>query len=695
VTNFTLADVCKTLAGLVLFIPFAFSPGYVIGWLSDVLEFRKRSLGEKSLMALVLSIATVPLLIYLTARFGSMTLAWILTAAAFGTSVVLFVRDLRKEEHPLAGWRGSLLLALCWTVIGLASMVDFHWKDRLYIAASTFDYAVRNQIIESINRTGIRPWNPFFFPGHPVALRYHYFWFLPCSMVSTLGRGWVGPSHAIMAGTIWCGFALMALVPIYTWNFRTTDGPPSRRRAWAGVALLWVIGLDIIPWLVFMSAGVWLFIIDKWNEEIDGWLVSLLWAPHYVAGMIACLTGFLVLWRSTRHGRAAQLGVTVVAGIAFACSTGTAIYIALVFAAALGAFGMVSVWKRWWNDALGIALSGAIAAGLAAPYLSGLIAAGGTEEGPGRAFILPTVRLFTLPDAILASLHVSWNSIAVVNLFLLPLNYLLELGLLFVVGIVQAGRYANRRAPLGRKEWAEIVLIAMPVLVCTFFRSSVIQNNDLGWRGFLIPQFILLLWSIDYVRFAVRKIRRTQAPSVALLRLRRRVLITSLVGVAGTVSAFAINRAFMPAYDFGWNHQKSWLYPDQVLGKRVLAMRETYEWLDRNADPRAVVMRSPEYPDLSYGLFSKRQTVASDAACGTDFGGSLDVCRNVLAVVLPLFMGQPAGSAPETKSLCERYSISLIIVKDLDPVWRDPGSWIWKRRPVYSNHFSKVFACED
>ncbi len=31
------------------------------------------------------------------------------------------------------------------------------------------------------------------------------------------------------------------------------------------------------------------------------------------------------------------------------------------------------------------------------------------------------------------------------------------------------------------------------ILVCTFLRSGVIANNDLGWRGFLIAQFVLLI----------------------------------------------------------------------------------------------------------------------------------------------------------------------------------------------------------
>src|SRR4029077_15819792 len=133
-----------------------------------------------------------------------------------------------------------------------------------------------------------------------------------------------------------------------------------------------------------------------------------------------------------------------------------------------------------------------------------------------------------------------------------PVNYAIELGMFFLVAIVQIRRYARRRAALGRKEWAEIVLLAVPVLICTFVRSSVIDNNDLGWRGFLIPQFMLLLWSIDYVRFALRKLQRsTETISGASLRLRRRVRITLLVGLAGSIVAFAVNRAFMPAFDWG------------------------------------------------------------------------------------------------------------------------------------------------
>src|SRR6202030_3549431 len=133
--------------------------------------------------------------------------------------------------------------------------------------------------------------------------------------------------------------------------FRRTSAEASPRRAWTGVALLWVIGLDIVPFVLLLGIGVWMLTIDKWNEEVDGWLVSLIWAPHYVAGAIGALAGFLVLWRSAKSGIAGRVGAIGVAGMAFASLAGTAVYVALVFAVSVAAYGLIAVWKRWWYDA--------------------------------------------------------------------------------------------------------------------------------------------------------------------------------------------------------------------------------------------------------------------------------------------------------------------------------------------------------
>jgi len=41
-------------------------------------------------------------------------------------------------------------------------------------------------------------------------------------------------------------------------------------------------------------------------------------------------------------------------------------------------------------------------------------------------------------------------------------------------------------------------MLTTSVVICTFVRSSVISYNDLGWRGFMIAQFVLILWSVEF-----------------------------------------------------------------------------------------------------------------------------------------------------------------------------------------------------
>jgi hypothetical protein len=236
------------------------------------------------------------------------------------------------------------------------------------------------------------------------------------------------------------------------------------------------------------------------------------------------------------------------------------------------------------------------------------------------------------------------------------------------------------------------------LLICTFLRSSVIENNDLGWRGFLIPQFVLLLWSIDYVMFAFRKYRtRIASPSPGhgnLPRLRRWVLIGVWLGLAGTVYGVAINRAFLPGVDFGRVGFGNWWFaPDQMNGKRALALRQTYGWVASRLARRDVLLENPGYEDLFFGLYANRQTVTLGVDCGIAFGGSSDPCQETVKPVLHLFEGRDATEPADLDSLCRRFSVSVAVVKDLDPVWSNPKSWIWKRTPIYSNGFSKVFAC--
>jgi hypothetical protein len=105
--------------------------------------------------------------------------------------------------------------------------------------------------------------------------------------VDQLGSELVAPRHALIAGAVWCGIALIALIPLYL-RFFDPKGPDAiHRRSLIGVGLLAVTGLDLIPVILMTNFGRGLQAdMDSWNEVIASWISSVLWAPHHVVALI-------------------------------------------------------------------------------------------------------------------------------------------------------------------------------------------------------------------------------------------------------------------------------------------------------------------------------------------------------------------------------------------------------------------------
>ncbi len=341
--SFMLADLGQSLAAVCLFPLFVFVPGYVLAWLSNLAQFRQRSTAFRLTLSVPLSISICPILIYLVGRFASMQFAWGIFAAVWLCFLVIVARQARPFAFLSRSALPFAIVVALWTALAVSSLIDLQWRHKVYFSTVVLDYSVRTQFIHSITATGVPPANPFFYPGHAVPIRYHYFWLLVCSMVEQMGRSWIGPRAAWIGGAVWCGIGLIALVVLY---FRLVwyRGPDTfLRRALLGVALLGVTGLDLIPnlglWAMFgmgmpraiQASGDW------WNEQVAGFTSTALWEAHYLCGLICCLTAFLILWEAPRQPTAARRILQgVIAGAALASATGAAIYVAFVFAVFLG-----------------------------------------------------------------------------------------------------------------------------------------------------------------------------------------------------------------------------------------------------------------------------------------------------------------------------------------------------------------------
>ncbi len=212
--NFMLEDLAGSLKAICLFPAFVLLPGYILAWLLDLFEFRRRTAVFRTALSIPLSIAVCPIVTYLAGRFLSVAGVWIFYAAAAALFVVLMVIArpcfaLRKDLRIFAAIAGL------WLVVCLVSLIDIQVGNRLYYPTSALDNSIRAAFIHSIGTTGIPPQSPFFLPAQPVPLRYHYFWLMMCSLPASAARGAVSARQALIAGTFWCGSGLMALVALY------------------------------------------------------------------------------------------------------------------------------------------------------------------------------------------------------------------------------------------------------------------------------------------------------------------------------------------------------------------------------------------------------------------------------------------------------------------------------------------------
>src|SRR5207244_509580 len=125
----------------------------------------------------------------------------------------ILVADLRRGNIrfgvPSKASVPFLLMALAWVVLALASLTDAPVGDRLYLSVTAADQSYRTAFTDAVTRTGIaHPVNPLGYINGPAPLRYHYFWFVLCSLVDQVGGTWVPARHAFLASVIWCGIAL-------------------------------------------------------------------------------------------------------------------------------------------------------------------------------------------------------------------------------------------------------------------------------------------------------------------------------------------------------------------------------------------------------------------------------------------------------------------------------------------------------
>jgi len=141
----------------------------------------------------------------------------------------------------------------------------------------------------------------------------------------------------------------------------------------------------------------------------------------------------------------------------------------------------------------------------------------------------------------------------------LPINYFLEFGFYGLAGVWFLRRMWQQRT-VNRYELLTLTIAATSLLLCTFVRSTVIQNNDLGYRGMLLAQFILLLWAVDLLDD--RKAAR-----------RPLVMVLIVLGIASSIYEAASLRLYAVVSDVTPLPSYTWLNPAADTGRRLYEAR--------------------------------------------------------------------------------------------------------------------------
>src|SRR5215208_7014705 len=109
--NYTAQDIFSLLLAILLFTTVLVFPGYVIGWATNLFSFRQRTFLAQYVIAIALSNALMPILLFLAFRFVSNQFGIGIIITFFLLWVAIQIRLVTKS-HPRLEFRRELKWAL-------------------------------------------------------------------------------------------------------------------------------------------------------------------------------------------------------------------------------------------------------------------------------------------------------------------------------------------------------------------------------------------------------------------------------------------------------------------------------------------------------------------------------------------------------------------------------------------------------
>lgn len=699
--NFTVADLVQTTLATFAFALFLLPSGYLLGVGSNAFGFRSRSSAERLLFSTAFSIAATPICSVLLIRYFSFRSTFVVFLLLTVIALATLILQVPQQGHLFSSIRRSTWIFVgmlfAWFVVVQISLTDIQVEHRLYVSYVAYDYSVRVPLIEAAVRHGVPPLNPFYGLGKIPILRYYYYWYVVCALPMQLFG--IGARACLVASVFWSSLGLASIIPLFV-KYCVEETEHLRGKSVIAVALLAVTGLDLLPFGAMASHyRVLLGDMEWWDpDQVSSWLGSLLWVPHHVAGLTACMAGFLAISNIDEDSALRQRVWTVVlSGLAFASAAGLSVYVTVTFAAFAIVWTMVVLWRRRYKTFAGNVLAGVLSLLLSWPYLSDLLskhAVTGSGSGTGERFAFFAVR--SIPDVgdVFGRLGVHPLFLKILDAPILLIVYFLEFGFFFVTMALCFRRDWRRRHSLTTQRQMCWVMFAVCLLLMTFVKSDTTGSNDLGFRGMLVVQFVLLIFAAPTAYDYLSRKGAIVAEGKPVRWIRAALISTLTLGVAGTACQLVLLRFYPPLADEGRLVRSESFLGAPGFGERTFWLRQGYGRLGHLISPTAAIQYNPLGSEVFVEhLYSGRQAIMGDDGCGSAFGGDISACKKAMPYVSSAFNDPDTVRSWNLDGFCDSFHVSVLVANDTDAVWGDRNSWVWNRPALIANPSMRAIRC--
>jgi hypothetical protein len=697
--NFTVADLVQTTLATIAYALFFLPSGYLLGLASNAFGIRGRSAAEKLLFSVVLSIAATPILAVLLTRVFSysFTLATFLLLAVISMATVIrqfpppaqFFSTIRRSTWIFLG------MMLVWFLVVQVSLADLQIGHRLYVSYVTYDHSVRVPFVEAAART-VPPLNPFYGLGKLPVLRYYYYWYVVCALpMQLLG---ISAKASLDASVFWSGLGLASVIPLFLKYF-LDEKKDLRNKSLIGIALLAVTGLDLFPYAVMVfRLHVFLGDMEWWDpNQVSSWLGSLLWVPHHVAALTSCMVGLLVLSTiDEANPLRERIWAGVLSGLAFASAAGLSVYVTFTFAVFAVLWTLLMLLQKRIKTFVTYVATGTLSLLLSWPYLLDLLSKHtNTGSGTGERFAFFGLRDF--PAALEFFVKLGIRNQFLLEALKLPVLlavYVFEFGFFFLVMVLCLRRDMRSKTPLSRRRGMAWMIFVVCLLLMSVVKSDSTESNDLGFRGILIVQFILLIWAAPIVHEVFFRKDAAAQSGFSATWIKASIIFMILVGVAGTACQLVVLRCYPLMADAGTLERTESFLGSPGFGERTYWLREGYSRLGQLVPSTASVQYNPVgYEVLMAHLYSPRQAVMGDQNCASVFGGDALTCRTAFPYIASVFNSPGSVRGWNLDDLCDNFQINVLVATDADPIWQDSNSWVWIRPSLLTNPSMRVIPC--